>query len=148
MNGNQLKHAALGEAFGTANGKLRKALLFEAIGRLGERDCYRCGVLIERIDDFSIEHKSAWMQAADKRSAFYDLGNIAYSHLSCNSAAASRFQSPVPLVERRREQNSRYFANPENRERHNMISRRVGNENVPRKRFGNVSHDQTESSKV
>jgi hypothetical protein len=38
----------------------------------------------------SIEHKEAWMGAADPLASFFDLENIAFSHLSCNCSAASK----------------------------------------------------------
>lgn len=52
--------------------------------------CYRCGGPIERVEELSIDHKEAWMGASDPVQSFWDLENIAFSHSSCNSAAAMR----------------------------------------------------------
>ncbi len=88
--GNKAKAKLLGKSFGAANGQLRKALLFEFAGLLGLRDCYQCGIEIDGIGDFSMEHKEPWGSAEDPVAAFFDLGNIAFSHIKCNVAAAKR----------------------------------------------------------
>lgn len=83
-NGNRRKDELLGEPHGTANGKLRKAIIFWLAGRCGMLTCFRCGVPVKTVNDLSIEHKDYWQFAADPRSAFFDLANIAFSHLRCN----------------------------------------------------------------
>lgn len=85
--GNQVKSAALGMSHGTAANKLRKMILFSLICRLDLNTCYRCDSEILSTDDLSIEHKEPWLQADDPVQSFFDLGNIAFSHLSCNSGA-------------------------------------------------------------
>jgi len=85
-----VKAAALGMSHGTAANKLRKMILFSLVCRLNLNMCYRCDGEILSVDDLSIEHKEAWMQADDLIQSFFDLGNIAFSHLSCNSAAGER----------------------------------------------------------
>ena len=87
---NDNKTAKLGMALGTAAGRLRKALLFDFVCRLGLDTCFRCGGRIESVETLSIEHKEAWLFADDPLAAFLDLTNIAYSHLSCNAGAGRR----------------------------------------------------------
>lgn len=87
--GNDVKTAVLGVPFGTANARLRKMIIFALVQRLGEDVCYRCGKLIENIEELSIEHKKAWLQQENPKEAFYDLENIAFSHLVCNVDARS-----------------------------------------------------------
>lgn len=80
------KKALLGMDAGTASNKLVKDILFKYIFEAGHK-CFRCGGELTR-DTFSIEHKTAWMSADNPHKAFFDLDNIAYSHKSCNYAAA------------------------------------------------------------
>lgn len=100
-----------GMSKGAANSRLRKALLFEFAKRLELLTCHRCGEQIETIDEFSIEHTVAWEWSEDPLSTFFDLSLIAFSHLPCNVAAASR---PNQIYEDQRSRkaatNHRYFA--------------------------------------
>lgn len=79
---NENKTRTLGIPFGTACGRLRKNILFHLLTRLKENVCFKCSQAIEKVDDLSIEHKTPW----ENRSAdlFWDLNNIAFSHLRCN----------------------------------------------------------------
>jgi hypothetical protein len=87
-NSNALKDALLGEPHGTAQARLRKSIIFFlAKGKEGVLPCYRCGGKIEVVEDLSIEHKESWQRASDPKASFFDLGNIAFSHLRCNSGA-------------------------------------------------------------
>ena len=72
----------LGIPYGTACGKLRKQLLFEYAKRCDEDKCFKCGVRIETVEEFSIEHKLPWLHIDPD--LFWDLNNIAFSHLACN----------------------------------------------------------------
>ena len=85
QDGNQRKAAQLGMPFGTANGRLRKSIIFRLLQRLGEDICFQCGGRIESIDTLSIEHKQPWLDS--DTNLFWDMDNIAFSHLSCNSKA-------------------------------------------------------------
>ncbi len=89
INGNKRKDTLLGESHGAATHRLRKLLIFTYAKRCGDLDCFQCGKPIESIDALSIEHKKPWMQAEQPRMAFYDLDNIAFSHLRCNIGAAT-----------------------------------------------------------
>lgn len=84
-NSNKKKAEFLGVPYGTACNRLRKQILFEMVQRAGEDVCYRCGRIIETVDEFSIEHMKSWLGV--DASLFWDLNNIAFSHLSCNSGA-------------------------------------------------------------
>ena len=103
---NDRKRELLGMPFGTASSKLRKALLFNMAILLDLHTCYRCNSLIDSIDQFSIEHKKAWAQQLDPVEAFFDLANIAFSHISCNVGAATR---PNQVYENKQEQHRQAF---------------------------------------
>jgi hypothetical protein len=90
MSNNKIKDTLLGQPHGTAQAKLRKALLFEYVTKAGDDFCYRCGGQIEDIRDFSIEHKNSWQRATDPKAAFFNLCDIAFSHLSCNVRAGEK----------------------------------------------------------
>jgi hypothetical protein len=83
-NGNKKKDTQLGMAHGTANNKLRKLLLFKYVTKCGENICFRCGGIIDNIDNFSIDHKQAWLNSEDPVGLYFSLDNIAFSHLDCN----------------------------------------------------------------
>jgi hypothetical protein len=91
-NSNAVKARLLGMPFGTANGKLRKKLLFHLARKLDMLDCFRCHELIVFSDEFSIEHTESWQYAKDPFEAFFDVEKIAFSHLDCNVRAGIRPQ--------------------------------------------------------
>ena len=82
MSVNQRKQEQLGMPLGTASARLRKLVMFRLAQKLGEDVCYRCKGKIETAEAFSIEHKEPWFNG-DAR-LFWDLDNVAFSHLSCN----------------------------------------------------------------
>lgn len=84
---NEMKHDALGINFSTATQRLRKLIMWSLVQETGKDVCFRCGNQIENVDDLSIEHKAPWQSAPDPQKAFFDLNNIAFSHLRCNSSA-------------------------------------------------------------
>lgn len=87
-NTNERKSQQLGMPIGTAQNRLRKLVLFMLLAKYGDNVCYQCGQTILSADALSIEHKVPWL---DKDPAlFWDLDNIAFSHLSCNIGAARR----------------------------------------------------------
>lgn len=86
--GNATKARLLGMPYGTACNQLRKKILFRVLcGRILSRDCFRCGQPIESVEELSVEHKVPWQSAADPVASFFDLDNIAFSHLRCDSWA-------------------------------------------------------------
>lgn len=116
MVGNEKKRALLGMPYGTAMGRLRKALIFRMASRLEMLGCYRCGIQIALLDDFSIEHKAAWASASDPVAAFFDLENIAFSHVVCNIGAATKSRIYPSEAERGHVNFAKYYAKPDKRE--------------------------------
>lgn len=82
MNSNQRKDATLGMPHGTANGRLKKNILFHLLKKHGENYCFKCTELIEVVNDLSIEHKKPWEGVS--ATLFWDLENVSFSHLRCN----------------------------------------------------------------
>lgn len=78
----------LGMPRGTAAGRLRKLVLFSVLKRHGENICFRCGKEIESAEELSIEHKLPW-EGIDV-ALFWNIDNIAFSHLLCNIKAVRR----------------------------------------------------------
>jgi hypothetical protein len=74
----------LGMPFGTAMGRLRKLVLFQIVCEAGRNICFKCSKHIEIASELSIEHKVPWLD--NDIELFWDLGNIAFSHLKCNKA--------------------------------------------------------------
>lgn len=85
---NETKSKALGMSHGTAANRLRKNILFSFVCRLDLNMCHQCRTEILSVEELSIEHKEPWLRADDPVKSFFDLDNIAFSHLSCNSGAA------------------------------------------------------------
>lgn len=81
----------MGMSWGSANNTLRKSILFKYVTLAGDGFCFKCGAEIESIDDFSIEHKDVWLHTDDPVGKFFDLDNIAFSHLSCNNVDRPEF---------------------------------------------------------
>lgn len=82
MNKAQRRAAQLGMPYGTASARLRKNLLFKYVQAVGDDYCFKCSNKIESVDELSIEHKQPWEGRSSE--LFWDLDNIAFSHLSCN----------------------------------------------------------------
>lgn len=83
------KAQQLGMSPGTASNRLVKNLLFHLAGKLGLTNCHKCGEVIER-RSFSIEHKIPWIDSEEPSKLFFDLDNIAFSHLKCNIQGARK----------------------------------------------------------
>jgi len=84
------KAATLGMPHGTATHRLRKNVLFHLLKKHGENYCFKCSEQIEVTEDLSIEHKKPWEGiSAD---LFWDLENIAFSHLRCNRPESNNAQ--------------------------------------------------------
>ena len=82
------KQSQLGMNPSTASGRLIKDLLFKFVKDAGHV-CHQCNKPMAR-EDFSIEHKTPWLDSEDPVKLFFDLNNIAFSHKSCNIAAARK----------------------------------------------------------
>lgn len=87
-NSSAFKSKFLGMPYGTAIQRLRKMILFRLAQRLSEDVCFRCGKKIENISEFSIEHKESWQGISVGK--FWDVSNVAFSHLRCNVRFAHR----------------------------------------------------------
>jgi hypothetical protein len=79
---NSRKAETLGMPHGTANGRLRKSIMFKYVQLAGHDFCFKCGAQIETVDDLSVEHKLPWEGVS--ADLFFDLDNIAFSHVQCN----------------------------------------------------------------
>ena len=98
-NGNRRKSEQLGMPHGTACARLRKKIFFNLVRQLGQDLCFHCQQKIETAEELSIEHRRPWLD--NDPSLFWDLNNIAFSHLSCNARAADRSNS-LPLARKAR----------------------------------------------
>lgn len=107
---NDKKSKLLGMPVGTASGRLKKELMYSLVKELNKHFCYRCNNTIESAADMSIDHKEPWLSAEDPIISFFDLNNVAFSHLSCNSKAASH-------------PNKRWKSKKERREHRNSVQK-------------------------
>lgn len=83
------KSVQLGMNPSTASGRLLKDILFQLVCETGKDKCFHCGEKITR-ETLSIEHKTPWLDSDDPQGLFFDLDNIAFSHLLCNTKAARK----------------------------------------------------------
>jgi hypothetical protein len=67
---------------GTAANRLRKIILFHLLSKHNENICFRCREPIKDAEELSIEHKKSWQIGGSH--LFWDIENIAFSHLKCN----------------------------------------------------------------
>ncbi len=81
------KDEQLAMPFGTAANRLKKLILFNLLKKVKDNFCYQCGKEINVAEDLSIEHKIPFLNSEDPIKLFFDLDNIAFSHLKCNSIA-------------------------------------------------------------
>jgi len=79
--------AKLGMPHGTANGRLRKSIIFWLAGLSNMLSCYRCNKNIDSIEEMSIEHKIPWEGSENAYDNFFNISNIGFSHFKCNMAA-------------------------------------------------------------
>lgn len=87
---NKKKADQLGMPIGTASNRLRKSVVFKLLKKLNENYCFQCGSEIETEKELSIEHKIPYLDSENPVELFFDLDNIAFSHLSCNTGAARK----------------------------------------------------------
>ena len=97
MNSEVKDSELLGINVSTASNKLVKDLLFNFIVETNKDECFRCGLVLTR-DNFSIEHKESWRLSTKPKETFFDLNNIAFSHLKCNSAHKDHERLPCGTV--------------------------------------------------
>lgn len=87
---NKIKSSQLGMPHGTACAILRKNILYHLLCELGYNICHRCNKMIESIDDLSIDHITPWLHSENPLDLFFDLQNISFSHIKCNTSHARR----------------------------------------------------------
>jgi hypothetical protein len=85
-NSNNIKSEQLGISISTAQHQLRKMIMFDLVQKANLDNCFRCGNKVA-IENFSIEHKENWLHSEVPKELFFDLNNIAFSHILCNSIA-------------------------------------------------------------
>ena len=84
----------LGMTQGAARNLLHKMIMFDFVVKQGRDICFQCGKKIEKIEEFSVEHKKPWLHDEQAKELFFDLNNIAFSHFKCNMAAARKTLAP------------------------------------------------------
>lgn len=72
----------LGMPVGTAERKLRKAVIYELAKQLGKNQCLECGHSISDPEDLAVVHVEDWKDDPD---SYFDLANVAFSHASCRA---------------------------------------------------------------
>lgn len=80
----------LGMSRGMASGRLRKSIMFDLVQRLSLDICFKCKKKISLEKELSIEHKEPWLHNIKAVKLFFDLENIAFSHLKCNISSGRR----------------------------------------------------------
>lgn len=89
------KKKQLGMNPSTAQSRLVKDILWSLVVRTEQNYCYRCHESMTR-ETFSIEHKKAWLDSENPIGLFFELDNIAFSHLSCNSTYSRKSNGKGP----------------------------------------------------
>jgi len=74
----------------TAANALRKEVIFSLVKQLNQDICFHCGKKITTVKELSIEHKIPWLHTENPKECFFDLENIAFSHLDCNRRAGRK----------------------------------------------------------
>lgn len=85
------KQTQLGMNPGTASHRLVKDILYSLVVKTEQNACFHCGEQMTR-ETFSVEHKEPWLDSEDPVKMFFDLDNISFSHMRCNTAAARRVE--------------------------------------------------------
>jgi hypothetical protein len=81
----QKKDDMLGDSYQKLTAQLRKAVLLHYVTLAGHHLCFRCGKPITNPVQLSLDHVVPWMHEQEARKLFDDVGNIRFSHTSCNS---------------------------------------------------------------
>lgn len=90
MNAKELADRQLGMHVGTAHRQLHKMLLFKFAQKCSEDICFRCGKKIESAEEVSLDHKVGWRHEINAKELFWDINNLALSHLRCNISIQRR----------------------------------------------------------
>ena len=79
------KKEQLEENISSATNKLLRNLIFNFIKETNKDLCYRCNEKILTLREMSIDHKINWLDSDNPKELFFNLDNIAFSHLGCNA---------------------------------------------------------------
>jgi hypothetical protein len=109
LNTRKKKCEQLGMDAGTAAHRLRKLMLFQLVQETNKDICYKCSLKIETVDELSIEHKVPWLDSSMPKELFFDLNNVAFSHLTCNIADARKPNKKYFTDEQRAEAKRKYW---------------------------------------
>ena len=113
MKNKRKKQEQLGMNPSTAAHRLVKDILWRFV-EIGGYTCHQCGQPMCR-ETFSIEHKTPWLDSEDPKGLYFDLENIAFSHLSCNTGAARKERLPPEVKRQRKTEYARENYCPERR---------------------------------
>ena len=91
------KSEQLNMSFNKADSRLKKMILFRLVKKCNLDICYRCKDKIIKIENLSVEHKIPWMYSKNPQELFFDLENIAFSHLKCNKKRYERMSKEFCL---------------------------------------------------
>ena len=122
------KQLQLGMNPSTAQHALKKQLMFYLAQQCGMDDCFQCGGKIENKEDLSVEHKIPWLDSEDPKALFFDLDNVAFSHLTCNVKARRVTNRTTPEDKKlKRRINHAVWYTPEKRRERRERYERTGN---------------------
>jgi len=120
----------LGMNTGCAQHRLRRMILFKLVQDVNKDICHQCKQKIDNIEDFSIEHIIPWLDSENPKELFFDLNNIAFSHLSCNSRACRKphrkYFSPEERLEADRKLNREHARKAYTKEKRQLKYRTTG----------------------
>lgn len=83
------KNEALGMNYSTASHRLRKRVMHSLLKECGRDKCFRCGQVIDCAEEVSIDHIVDWLNSEDPKHNFWNIENLAFSHIKCNTIAGS-----------------------------------------------------------
>ena len=87
------KKEQLGMNPSTAANALKKSLMFHLAVKSEMDICFQCKKQIESSKELSVEHMTPWLDSEDPVGLYFDIDNLAFSHLKCN-VGASRGKTP------------------------------------------------------
>ncbi len=79
----RIKRDFLGMSSSNAHIMLVRMMLFRLVQQFGLDVCFRCDRKIKTLREFSLDHEKNWLYVDP--ALYWDLDNIKFSHLSCNS---------------------------------------------------------------
>lgn len=88
-------YSQLNMSFSKASYLLKKQLFYSLLKQKQLHICYRCNNEISNCKELSIDHIEDWLSSANPKFSFYNLDNLAYSHLTCNIKAQKRNKANI-----------------------------------------------------